>query len=655
MVAPRPTTTNRLVERLVEAGKVTREQGAAAIRYAHAMSGRIEEALLDAGAISEAELLKFLASVHKTRFVSTERLARADIDRATLDRVPKKLAEQTHTFPVLYDAQTHTLSVVTGDPEDLEALRNVQIATKVREVRAFVARPSAVRAAINRAYNGDIHAFAFLDTSANAQGPGLYNSSERSLARAEHAPRADGPMTNYPAAPRDSAELGRMHAAKAMRGEPAPQVTAEAYTETLNVLVSLLENARAELRGHSGHVARFARRLCERFGLTDADTAAIVYAAHLHDLGKMGAYHLTAFNVAEYEGHRVAAEKSVHTPARLMDGSALPPSTTAAMTSMYERFDGKGVPNGLAGKDIPLGARILAIADTYADLTQNSRNPFRKILRPVEACEVLAKQKGAVFDPALVELFTLIVTGDDLKNRLLGDRHVVLIVDPDPEETTVLELRLVQQGFVVQIVRSAEQALKVLETGEVEVVLSEIDLPNADGFGLLGQARQKPWGKELAWVIMTRRHGRAEAQRAFDLGVVDFLPKPVNSDVLAAKLKTVLEQRSRGQAPTRGVTGSLSEMALPDIVQILWHGRKTGTLKVRSGGSSGEIHFVEGNIYDASFGASSGADAFCELLGLREGDFALVPATTQPERRIEESPEMLLLEAMRRIDEGSRA
>ena len=47
---------------------------------------------------------------------------------------------------------------------------------------------------------------------------------------------------------------------------------------------------------------------------------------------------------------------------------------------MYERFDGKGFPLGLAGKDIPLGARILAVADAYADLTQNPRNPARRML-----------------------------------------------------------------------------------------------------------------------------------------------------------------------------------------------------------------------------------------------------------------------------------
>src|SRR5690606_12165762 len=165
--------------------------------------------------------------------------------------------------------------------------------------------------------------------------------------------------------------------------------------------------------------------------------------------------------------------------------------TKSAVEEMYERYDGQGFPGGLKGKDIALGARILAIADTYADLTQNPRNPFRKRLRPVEACEVLSRYKGTIFDPNLVDLFKQTVTGEDLKARLLANRHRALVVDPDPEETTVLELRMVEQGFEVQQAHTAEQALKLLQSGEFEMAVSELDLGSQmDGFALLGEVRK---------------------------------------------------------------------------------------------------------------------------------------------------------------------
>ena len=60
------------------------------------------------------------------------------------------------------------------------------------------------------------------------------------------------------------------------------------------------------------------------------------------------------------------------------------------------------------------------------------------------------------------------MTGEDLKARLLANRHHALIIDPDPEETTVLELRLVEQGFEVKQARTVEQASRRLEKGDIE-------------------------------------------------------------------------------------------------------------------------------------------------------------------------------------------
>jgi response regulator RpfG family c-di-GMP phosphodiesterase len=652
MAAPKSVAYAKLAERLLEAGKIDQGRYEAAITYLNQKGGRIEEALLEVNAISEAELLKFLAAHYKTRFVSTEKLAKADIDRVTLEKIPRKLAEAHQMFPVLYDPQAGVVSVVTPDPENVEGLREIQLACGLREVRAFVARPAAVRAALSKAYGGDIHAFAVLDRSAHEQFTSMLNVYERNLLSDEvlASALADANTRERTVSADSISKMSSGSASTATTGG----VAAEAYLETLNVLVSLLENTRPDLRGHSGHVGRITKKLCERVGIAQVETTNVVAAAYLHDLGKMGAYHLTALNVAEYEGHRVAAEKSYQSPRRLMEGCSLTETTLNAIESMYERYDGKGLPGERSGKDIPLGGRIVAIADTYADLTQNPRNPFRKTLRPVEACEVLSKYKGSIFDPNLVDLFRLTVTGDDVKGRLLGDRHVCLLVDADPEETTVLELRLVQQGFTVRIARSTDQAMKALEAGDIEVVVSELELQPQDGFALLEEARKHAWGKELPWVLLTRKHGRGEAQRGFELGVLDVVAKPANTDLLVAKLKQMMEQRAT-KGGTRGVSGSLAEMGLADIVQILWHGRKTGSLKVRNGNDAGEIHFVDGAIYNALFGKLRGEEAFYAMLHMQNGDFALVPNFRAPARVIEQSPEALLLEAMRRMDEGDRA
>jgi len=359
--------------------------------------------------------------------------------------------------------------------------------------------------------------------------------------------------------------------------------------------------------------------------------------------------------VAEYEGHRTQAQKQYKAPLRLLEAVQLPREVEQAVEQMYERYDGKGLPEGASGKEIALGARLLAIADTYADLTQNPRNPFRKTLRPAQACEVLERYKGTIFDPNMVDLFKHTVTGEDLKARLLANRYRALIVDPDPEETTVLELRLVEQGFEVSQARQSDQAFKLLEKGDIEIVVSELDLQPNDGFALLSEARKHPWGQKVPWVIVTGRStgGRTDAQRAFELGATDYMTKPVSSDLLVAKLKQIIEREATRGGPARGVAGSLQEMGLPEMVQVLWYGRKTGSLKIRSGANSGEIHFVGGLIFNALWATLRGEEAFFAMLGLAEGEFSLDPNFTAPQQVIQDSPEALLLEGMRRLDEAA--
>ncbi|MEP7122991.1 MAG: DUF4388 domain-containing protein, partial [Byssovorax sp.] len=96
-----------------------------------------------------------------------------------------------------------------------------------------------------------------------------------------------------------------------------------------------------------------------------------------------------------------------------------------------------------------------------------------------------------------------------------------------------------------------------------------------------------------------------------------------------------------------------AEMSLPDMVQILWHGRKTCALRISAGASSGEIDFAEGQVVDARWDALRGEAAFYKMIALMEGDFRLDPTFKPTSRSIQASPEALLLEGMRRLDEAS--
>ena len=726
------SSKTKAADLLLQARAISQQQHERVLALVHASQERSEEMLLDADVFTEANLLKALSSVYRTHFVSSEKLAKADIPRATVQMIPKRVAETLGVFPVLFDRQNGVLSIVTPDPENVELLREVKLVSGASDVKAFVSRPAAVAAAIRKHHGGDARAFELLernnihyDFGQTMLADGQVKARKESTRRhddmgsapmqptakrvsvvdddelvIEHRPgrttqattgrttrreeTMTGPqMISVPPPPMPGQQYAREASVVAPLPAPpmplpppptppapvpAPPVTHnseisrlsvlqnDTTIELLTVMVSLLENQRQELCGHSSQVARLLRRVAERMNLERADTYAVIVAGHIHDLGKMGQFHLTALNCSEYEGHRTAAQKAHDTPLRLLEAVRLTTPTKNAVFHMYERFDGKGFPDKLMGKEIPLGARLLSVADTYADLTQNPRNPFRKVLSPSEAMTVLLQHKGTIFDPAILDLFKALVLDEDMKAKLLANRYRALIVDADPEASTVLELRMVEQGFDVKTARTVDAARKLLSSDRAEhdVVVCEVEMPDTDGLAFLSEARKTSWGRDMPWVVHSHKQSRTDAQRAFDLGALDFVSKSQPADVLVAKLKALLDQRASsgsGGKTTKGVSGSLREMGLPDIVQVLFHGRKTGKLAVRSNGKTGEIHFLEGAIANALIDDKKGTEAFYAMLKFQDGDFALDPSFAPPARLIQEPAEALLLEGMRRMDE----
>lgn len=101
-----------------------------------------------------------------------------------------------------------------------------------------------------------------------------------------------------------------------------------------------------------------------------------------------------------------------------------------------------------------------------------------------------------------------------------------------------------------------------------------------------------------------------------------------------------------------GVKGRLKDMALVDIVQIFNAERKTVAVHLGSELGYGRVYMKDGQIVHAMFREFTGPDAFFQLLSWRDGEFEVEPEAVSPERTISESPEGLILEGLRRLDEA---
>ncbi len=667
----------RILDRLRDDGRITAAQYESLYHHARRSGEPVQEAILDGGVMTESDLLKFIAGVYKTRFVSTERLAKAEVDRDMLRLIPRKVAERYSTVPVLYDRRTQSLSIVVADLED-DIQKQLQLVTAVREVNAYIARPASIRAAIRKHYGGDPHAFA------NVGGAGLPLSTNETIDRNEGGfgsgaigGRGGGDLAidledlgglggGLGAAPaKDPARA----APKAERKRPAidlgtlemptfdattadkPIDNAASLVETAAVLVTLIEQNRAELRGHSATVARICRRSAERLSMSETEANALELAALLHDLGKHATYHLTALNVSRFDGHRMQAETTWNAPLRLFEAARLSPEVVAILGGLHERWDGQGLPKNVAGKDIPMGARVLTIVETFVDLVQNPKNPYRRTLTRQEALDVVRQLSGTLFDPALVDVVRFAGASEGTVPGTV--RHRVLVVDPDAAEATVLEMRFIDQSWDVLAVGDRAAAEKALGRERFDLVISEVDLGAEDGFSLAPILRASSKSQNAALMFLTKRADRESVNKGFAAGASDYLQKPTAPEVVVAKATQIVESTANQKKKAAGgLSGALRDMGLPEVVQVLGQSRKTGRLHLTSGAAEGEMHFDAGHIVHALFGSQKGDAAFYSMLRLTDGDFAFDPNVKTTERTLAASTESLLLEGMRRIDEG---
>src|SRR5450759_4120966 len=188
-------------------------------------------------------------------------------------------------------------------------------------------------------------------------------------------------------------------------------------TETiLEKLVDVLESKSPETAQHSKRVRAWVEDMCDELGMESSEAAIVLQAAVLHDLGKVGLDEnllrkpgLTAEEFHQIMGHSVVS-------AGLLEGLTLFQGGRDIVLHHHERYDGNGYPDHLTGENIPLGARIIAVADSFDAMV--SVRPYRaKSLTVTEALKILDDECGAQFDPELVVTFTKLVhahleTGD---------------------------------------------------------------------------------------------------------------------------------------------------------------------------------------------------------------------------------------------------
>jgi len=174
--------------------------------------------------------------------------------------------------------------------------------------------------------------------------------------------------------------------------------------QSLLGLANALEAKDEYTRGHSERVAGLAQRLALAAGLGIAEAKTIAEAGLLHDLGKIGVpEHILRKQGPLTDEESIAMRRHPLTGAQIVAPLEFFADAALIVRHHHERHDGSGYPDGLKGDGIPVGARIVAIADVYDALT--SERPYRRKLARAEAVQIMRDDAGLTLEPRLTELF----------------------------------------------------------------------------------------------------------------------------------------------------------------------------------------------------------------------------------------------------------
>lgn len=185
----------------------------------------------------------------------------------------------------------------------------------------------------------------------------------------------------------------------------------------VRALVGAIDQKDEYTSGHSNRVGHFSRLLGEEIGLSEAELKMLEWSALLHDVGKIG----IRDDVLKKPG-RLTKEEFEHIkehPVRSYELVRRVPQLAEALNGVHhhhEHYDGNGYPDGLAGDDIPLQARIIQVADIYDALT--TTRSYRKAFTVEKALSILREEAGKVCDPNLVPRFEALIKREQAQGTL---------------------------------------------------------------------------------------------------------------------------------------------------------------------------------------------------------------------------------------------
>jgi CheY-like chemotaxis protein len=240
----------------------------------------------------------------------------------------------------------------------------------------------------------------------------------------------------------------------------------------------------------------------------------------------------------------------------------------------------------------------------------------------------------------------------------------ILLIDANMFFARRISEALKQEGFEVVHSPQAGYALTMLEYDTPSAILCSTSLREMNAHALPPIIHADPKTAHIP-VIAMGDGGEQALMEAFRSGCADYIDKRLGPELIASQIKTFLRSHTEGFQPVQmlgssdtALTGSLSHMDLPGIVQMLSHTRQSGSLYVNADVIDGIMFFENGNITHAESGDIAGDDAVVQIVkccnGMETGSYKFLPGESAATRTVLRSATELMLEALREVDEAAQ-
>jgi putative nucleotidyltransferase with HDIG domain len=211
--------------------------------------------------------------------------------------------------------------------------------------------------------------------------------------------------------------------------------TRELFEQTIEALAKAIDARDEYTRHHSSRVSHIAEAMCRVLRLPEQEIEKIKWASYLHDVGKIGIRdHILLKEGPLDKRERILMNQHPTIGAEIVEPATQLKAEAPLIRAHHEWFNGSGYPDGREALDIPLGARILTIADAYEAMT--SSRPYRKTpLTHEQAVEQLEKFSGIQFDPEIVPVLVALDRGILDREPDREDELPTMLHQPDPRDS----------------------------------------------------------------------------------------------------------------------------------------------------------------------------------------------------------------------------